>query len=151
MPTRNFRITGGNTANSELRMLGGGRGDTDARERYVINWEVAPLVNVTSIESIELKTQPNNVLFSSIEPLDAPANKHWRGVIKPGVSPRDYMYSIFWNTDPPALQPYEHDPKIAIRPPGGEAHILLLEKVFFIFLGMYSIYRIFSSKKKYTK
>ncbi len=149
MPTRKFKIESGDIHSGELII--NDRGDTDAKEKYIIKWKIKEGSNVASIKSIDLKTPPNSVIFKSLGATDAPENKNWQGVIKNGVTPGDYLYSIVWNTDPPAIVPYKYDPKIAIKPPGGVSHIYIIEKLLFVCLGMFSFYKIFLSRKKDPK
>ncbi len=142
MPTRKFKIKSGDIRTQKLEI--NDRGDTEAKEKYVIIWEIKSGSNVTSITSIDLKTPPNSEIFKSLEATDSPENKRWKGVVKNGATPGDYLYSIFWNTTPPALLPYKHDPKIAIKPP--DFHLEIVQIILMV-VGLISFYKIFSHKK----
>ena len=144
MPKRKFVIKSGNTSNGDLEITD--RGNTDARENYVIVWKVKPDSNIDSVTSIDLKTQPNSKIFKSLEATDSPENKRWKGVVKKNAPPGDYLYSIFWNTNPPAPVPYKYDPKIAIKPPGAVTR--LIPTGLLLLAGIVSLYLIFSTRKK---
>ncbi len=110
MATINIRLNSGNTSNQKLDLSD--HGSTRAHRRHVITWDIKEHSNVGSIPSIKIK--PNSVnIFSSLGP-----NAHytkWRGEIKANAPYSDCYYSIFWK-DNDGNGPYEHDPKIAVKP-----------------------------------
>lgn len=145
MPTRHFRIKSGNISNSQLTITK--RGDADTRKKYVIIWKVTRNAkNITSITSIDLKTSPNSLIFKSLKPTDPPENKRWKGVIADDAPPGNYCYSIFWNTTPPALVPYKHDPKIAVMPSINFSR--LIKTIVLMVFGLFGLLKLFSFGKR---
>lgn len=111
MATINIRINSGNTSNGLLDLSD--RGSTSAHRKYNITWDIKNHSNVGAITRIQLKSISGN-LFSSLAPTNA-HNTKWKGVIKDNAPFNDYYYSIWWK-DTAGNGPYEHDPKIAVKP-----------------------------------
>jgi hypothetical protein len=144
MPTHRFKIKHGDTTTGDLNI--NDRGDAEAREKYIIIWKIKPGSNVASITSIDLKTQPNSTLFSSLDPTDPPQNQEWRGVIKPKASEGEYPYSISWLCID-GTGPHKYDPKIAVLS-STFSFTKLVAQVLFVFLGIFGLFRMFLRKKK---
>ncbi len=139
-------INSGNTSDGTLDLSD--RGYTKAQRTESIIWGIKQHSNVGSIDAIAVKATSRNI-FSSLESID-PNNRKWEGVIDHFAPYIDCEYTIWWK-DLHGHGPYKHDPKIAVRPPGGVAVLGiagLIQKAIFMLLGIFSFYKLFSRKKK---
>ena len=108
----NIKILSGNTSNGLLDLSD--RGSTNANRRNVINWDIKNNSNVGEITLIEVKSTSRDI-FSSLAPTTNRPWTKWQGIVKPDAPYIDCFYTIRWK-DKAGKGPYEHDPKIAVKP-----------------------------------